>query len=214
MCRKRSPKAPGSRPKPNCRMISALLSRRGRGHSAALQCSPGSTPGALGELSKQASAGAAQTCLGRVTSQLTSGRQLGRPRGFLLLLSVPPIKGACSPADARSYRVRQTVSKAEAKDSCPCEAKGQKPKLCTLCARGASQHHAPVLCASVSHACETQLDESGCAAARASAASKCAAMRGTWLGMPTRKGWHFTDLQPNPSGKRPRQRTLIRGAPP
>ena len=74
---------------------SALLSCRGRGHSAALQYSFGLTPGALENSTSKLQQKAAQTCPGRVTSRLTSGRQLGGPRGFLLLYPVPPIKGAC-----------------------------------------------------------------------------------------------------------------------
>ena len=72
---------------------------------------------------------AAQTCPGRVTSQLTSGRQLGRPRGFLLLLSVPPIKRACSPADAAAGSDRL------------CQSRGQR-QFVPVRRRGKSRSHA------------------------------------------------------------------------
>ena len=61
------------------------------------------------------------------------------------------------------------VPETEAKDSLPLWQRRRKSQshafsACTWWVR----HHAPLLCVSVSHACETQLDESGCAAARAS----------------------------------------------
>ena len=97
---KRSSKAPRISAKLDCRDEFCPLKSRRPGALRCLAIQPWFDSRCSGK-AQQASFNrrAAQTCPGRVTWQPTSDHQLRRSSGFLLLRSVPPIKGACSPAD-------------------------------------------------------------------------------------------------------------------
>ena len=109
----------------------ALLSCRGRWHSAALQYSPGLTPGARKELSKQASA-ESRSNLPWQSHIATHLRPSARKAKRLPTPSISAPNQGGVLTRRHSCRVRQTVSKPRPKTVCPCEAERQKPKPCIL----------------------------------------------------------------------------------
>jgi hypothetical protein len=178
----KSSRGPG---KVDCRKNPALLSRGGRGHSAALQYILGLTPRRSGR-SPQAGFSTGRLKLALTESYCDPPQVVNRKAKRLPTPSISALdEEGLLARRRRACWVWQTASIISAmlkpKAVCPCEV--QRDLRSKEVPEETKPRSEPTLwaCVSVSapaHAREAQLDESGCAAARASAASKCTAMPG------------------------------------